>query len=74
MIALAFDENFANDVVRGLFRRNPALDVVRVQNAGLTGLDDPALLAWAAAEGFSLQEARVENRPSPTDLGCCGTS
>ncbi len=51
MIALAFDENFNNDVLRGLLRRNPTLDVVRVQDAGLTSLDDPAVLAWAAAEG-----------------------
>jgi len=50
MIALAFDENLNNDVVRGLLRRNPALDVVRVQDAGLSSLDDPAVLAWAAAE------------------------
>ncbi|HOB98496.1 MAG TPA: DUF5615 family PIN-like protein [Verrucomicrobiota bacterium] len=50
MTALAFDENFNNGVVRGLLRRKPALDVVRVQHAGLTSLDDPAVLAWAAAE------------------------
>ena len=50
MIALAFDENFNNDVVRGLLRRNPSLDVVRVQDAGFTSLDDPGVLAWAAAE------------------------
>lgn len=51
MIRLAFDENFNNDVLRGLRRRNPTLDVVRVQDAGLSSLDDPAVLAWAAAEG-----------------------
>ena len=51
MIALAFDENFNNDVIRGLLRRNPALDVVRIGDAGLAGLDDPAVLAWAAHEG-----------------------
>jgi len=31
-------------------RRKPDLDIVRVQDAGLTGLDDPALLVWAAAQ------------------------
>jgi hypothetical protein len=51
MIGLAFDENFNNDVLRGLLRQNPALDVVRVQDGGRTGLDDSAVLAWAAAEG-----------------------
>ncbi|HXP63593.1 MAG TPA: DUF5615 family PIN-like protein [Dongiaceae bacterium] len=50
MIGLAFDENFNNDVIRGLLRRNAALDVVRVWDAGLGGSDDPAVLAWAAGE------------------------
>ena len=50
MISLAFDENFNNDVIRGLLRRNPALDVMRVSDAGLAGLDDPGVLAWAAGE------------------------
>src|SRR5467141_48781 len=50
MIGLAFDENFNNDVIRGLLRRSPALDVVRVQDAGLAGLDDPGVLAWAAGQ------------------------
>lgn len=51
MLKLAADENFNNDILRGLLRRNPELDVVRVQDAGLSGADDPAVLAWAAAEG-----------------------
>jgi hypothetical protein len=42
------DENFNNDILRALFRRNPALDVVRAQDVGLSGVDDPTLLAWAA--------------------------
>ena len=44
------DENLNKDIVRGLLRRKPDLDIVRVQDAGLSGLDDPSLLAWAAAE------------------------
>jgi hypothetical protein len=51
MIALAFDENFNNDVIRGRLRRNPAVDEVRVADAGLGGADDHAVLAWAAADG-----------------------
>jgi len=31
MLGLAADENFNNDIVRGLLRRNPDLDIVRVQ-------------------------------------------
>ena len=51
MIRLAADENFNNDIVRGVRRRNPAVDIVRVQDAGLSGADDPVVLAWAAADG-----------------------
>ena len=51
MLLLAADENFSNDIVRGLLRRRPGLDVVRVQDAGLSGADDPTVLEWAAHEG-----------------------
>jgi len=42
------DENFNNDIVRGLRRRNPKIDLVRAQDAGLTKFDDERLLDWAA--------------------------
>ena len=51
MLRLAIDENFNADVVRGLLRRNPRLNLVTVQEAGLSGADDPTVLAWAATEG-----------------------
>ena len=54
MLPLAADENFNNDILRGLFRRQPGLDVVRVQDAGLTGASDAAVLEWAAREGRML--------------------
>ena len=41
MLMLAADENFNNNIVRGLFRRNPQLDIVRIQDVGLSGADDP---------------------------------
>ena len=50
MVRWLADENLNNDIVRGLLRRRPDLDIVRVQDAGLSGVDDPALLAWAAAQ------------------------
>jgi len=34
-----------------LLRRQSTLDVVRVQDAGLSGADDPTVLEWAAREG-----------------------
>ena len=50
MLLLVSDENFNNDIVRGLLRRNPNLDIVRVQDVGLRGADDPDILEWAANE------------------------
>ena len=51
MLRLAADENFNGDVVRGLLRRKPDLDIVRIQDVGLSGADDRAVLEWAASEG-----------------------
>jgi hypothetical protein len=48
MIRLAADENFNNDIVRGILRRDSTIDIVRVQDAGLTTADDPTVLEWAA--------------------------
>jgi predicted nuclease of predicted toxin-antitoxin system len=51
MLKFLADENFDNTIIRGLFRRNPMLDVVRVQDVGLSGKDDPTILEWASQEG-----------------------
>lgn len=48
---LAADENFNNNIVRGLIRRKPDVDIVRIQDVGLFGADDPAVLEWAAQQG-----------------------
>lgn len=48
---LATDENFDNRILRGLLRRRPELDIVRVQDVGLSGWGDAEVLAWAAREG-----------------------
>ncbi len=45
---LLADENFNNDIVRGLLFRHPALSIVRAQDVGLTGAEGSDLLAWAA--------------------------
>ena len=50
MTRLLTDENFDGDIVRGLLRRMPDLDVVRVQDVGLAETPDPNILAWAAAD------------------------
>ncbi|MDJ1169812.1 DUF5615 family PIN-like protein [Roseofilum sp. BLCC_M154] len=48
MLKLLADENFDNAIIRGLLRRNCNIDVVRVQDVGLSGIDDPTILEWAA--------------------------
>jgi hypothetical protein len=51
MIRLLADENFDNAIVRGVRRRNPRVDLVRAQDVGLTAVEDPDVLEWAAQEG-----------------------
>ena len=46
MLRLAADENFNGDIVR-------------VQDVGLSGADDPAVLEWAAREGRVLLTHKV---------------
>ncbi|SRR5581483_10507515 len=51
MLKFVADENFNNDIVRGVRRRNEAIDIVRVQDEGLSGAVDPIVLEWAAQNG-----------------------
>jgi hypothetical protein len=51
VLRLGADENFNNDIIRGLIRRKPDVDIVRVQDVGLSGADDPDVLEWAARQG-----------------------
>ena len=50
MLRFVADENLNGAIIRGLFRRKPDLNLVRVQDAGLRGADDSAVLGWAANE------------------------
>jgi hypothetical protein len=40
-IGLLLDEDFDNDILRGVLRKRPGVDVVRVQDVGLIGAPDP---------------------------------
>jgi hypothetical protein len=51
MLPLASDEDVHEDIIRGLRRREPALDIVRVVDVGLGHTPDPLILEWAAGEG-----------------------
>ena len=71
MLRLLADENLIGAIWEGVGSRIPDLDFVRVQDAGLMGASDAAVLAWAAEQGRVLithdrktvpyaAEARVE--------------
>ncbi|MBW4630589.1 MAG: DUF5615 family PIN-like protein [Iphinoe sp. HA4291-MV1] len=47
---LLTDENFNGSILRGLIRRLPRLDIVRIQDIGLIHTDDSTILEWAANE------------------------
>jgi hypothetical protein len=51
MLKFAADENFNNDILRGIRRRNRDIDIVRIQDEGLSGAIDPVVLEWAAGVG-----------------------
>lgn len=51
MVRFLADENFNNQIVRGVIRQNFNVDIVRVQDVGLSGADDPTVLEWAAQQG-----------------------
>src|SRR5438874_850708 len=63
MLRLVSDENFNGDIVRGLFRRHPELDLVRVQDVGLVQTPDPDILEWAANQGRVLLSHDVSTVP-----------
>jgi len=63
VIRLAADENFNGLIVRGLLRRNPNLDILRVQDTEVSEADDPVVLEWAAREGRVLITHDVNTIP-----------
>jgi hypothetical protein len=57
------DEDFDNDVLRGLLRRLPDLDVVRVQDVGLRRQLDPIVLEWADQQDRIIVTHDVQTMP-----------
>jgi Domain of unknown function (DUF5615) len=51
MVRFLADENFNNQIVRGVIRQNQNIDIVRIQDTELSGVDDPTVLEWAAQKG-----------------------
>ena len=50
MLRLASDADVHGEIIRGLRRRRPDIDLLRAQDALPEGTPDPQVLAWAAAE------------------------
>lgn len=50
MLTFLADENFNNDVVRGVRLRYPHISIVRVQDVGLRQAGDEVILEWAAKD------------------------
>jgi hypothetical protein len=63
MLGMARNENFNGDSVRGLLRRRPDLDIVRVQDIGLRRTPDPDILVWAASQRRALLSHDVSTVP-----------
>jgi predicted nuclease of predicted toxin-antitoxin system len=81
VIRLLADENFNASIVRGLLRRVSQLDLVRAQDVGLGGADDPSVLAWAARDGRVLLTYDVRTitrfaweRVARGEKGCAASS
>lgn len=51
MLRFLADENFNHQIIRGILRQMPDVDIVRVQDVNLSGADDPTVLMWAAEQG-----------------------
>ncbi len=54
MIELLIDQNFNEDILDGLTRRDAALEFTLVRDVGLEAALDATLLEWAAAQGLVL--------------------
>jgi hypothetical protein len=46
------DENFNNEIIRGLERRVPDVDITRIQDTELAGEPDTLVLEWAVQHDF----------------------
>jgi hypothetical protein len=73
MLRLASDADVHGDIVRGLRRRRPDIDLLRAQDALPEGTPDREVLSWASGEkrvlvtndrntmvGFAYERARTE--------------
>ena len=50
MLKFAADEDFDNRILRGLLRRHPDIEIIRIQDTHLAGAGDSAILEWVFQE------------------------
>jgi hypothetical protein len=63
VIRFLADENFNINIVLGVRSRNPGVDILRVQEAGITGYPDPDILRWAAESGRVILTHDADDMP-----------
>jgi len=57
------DENFDNDILKGVRRRIPEFECLRAQDTDLMGRPDQEVLAWAAEHDYVLLSHDVNTMP-----------
>ena len=57
------DENFDNDILRGILGKTDDFDVVRVQDTEVYQAADPLVLEWAAKENRILLTRDISTMP-----------
>ncbi|MCB9459011.1 MAG: DUF5615 family PIN-like protein [Anaerolineaceae bacterium] len=57
------DENFNNDIIRGVWRRIPDVVIVRVQDTEIAGADDVRVLEYAVEQSYILLTHDVNTVP-----------
>jgi len=60
---LLADENFNNDMLRGLRLRYPEIDIIQAQDVEIYQASDPVVLNWAAQENRVLLTHDVKTIP-----------
>ena len=60
LAADAGHRDLLEDMVDKVDARRPELDLIRVQDIGLSNADDPTVLAWAATDGRVLLTGRAQ--------------
>ncbi len=53
MLRFLADENFNNNIIRGIALTNPEIDILQIQDVSLSGDDDPIVIE------FEMKENRI---------------